>query len=42
MRKNTIIYDPQLMLEEIASRNGCSVNTVRQYIQYIDTQEKNS
>ena len=43
MRKITIIYDPQLMLEEIASRNGCSVNTVRQYIrqQQIDRQGDN-
>lgn len=43
MRKITIIYDPQLTLEEIASRNGCSVNTVRQYIrqQQIDRQGDN-
>jgi DNA-binding CsgD family transcriptional regulator len=43
MRKITIIYEPQLTIEEIASRNGCSVNTVRQYIrqQQIDRQGDN-
>ena len=43
MRKITIIYDPLLTIEEIASRNGCSVNTVRQYIrqQQIDRQGDN-
>lgn len=43
MRKITIIYEPQLTIEEIASRNGCSENTVRQYIrqQQIDRQGDN-
>jgi DNA-binding CsgD family transcriptional regulator len=39
----TIIYNPLLTIEEIALRNGCSVNTVRQYIrqQQIDRQGDN-
>lgn len=43
MRKIAIIYDPQLTIEEIAAQNGCSVNTVRQYIRQkqIDRQGDN-
>ena len=39
----TIIYNPLLTIKEIALRNGCSVNTVRQYIrqQQIDRQGDN-
>lgn len=43
MRKIAIIYDPHLTIDEIAAQNGCSVNTVRQYIrqQQIDRQGDN-
>ena len=43
MRKITIIYNPNLSVEEIARLNNCSINTVRQYIRQhqIDRQGDN-